>query len=61
MSESHRDQRVVIKFYCLRKKLITKTHEKMKAVYDDVCLSQATVFSWYKMSSHEENQQNRNM
>ncbi len=51
MHESHRDQYAVIKFYCLRKKSATKTSEKMKVMYGDMCLSRATVFSWHKMFS----------
>ncbi len=52
MRESHRDQCAVIKFYyCLQKKLATKTYEKMKALYGDECFTYATLFSWHKMFS----------
>ncbi len=49
--ETYRDQRAIIKFYCLRKKSAIKTYEKMKAVYGDVRLFRVTAFSWHTMFS----------
>ncbi len=54
MRESHRDERAVIKFYCLRKKSNTKTSEKMR-VYGDSSFCQAiiqlaqNVFEWERI------------
>ncbi len=46
--ELYRAMQAVVKFYCLKRNIMTKTFEKMKSVFGDGCLSQMQVFALRK-------------